>query len=265
MTGWCANQYWWRYTYTLDKEWLRATGYPAIRDCALFYTDFLKKGDDGFYHAFPIQPGRGRLLRQSEGLHRPRADHAAHALLPALRDLRGRGSRSRCRSARGRGVTASIIAPVTTGGPRLALTGLERECHDRNPPEFGYGRPMRAPDPNAKSHGPATATGTTRGTSDNTPGPWLQRLHAGDFNPEVDYPQFRGLVERWRRPGGLLMAMSVANYGHAGAWTESFGAIAALQEMMLQRLGRRAARLPGLAERRWMRGSPRSARKARSS
>lgn len=57
MTGWCANQYWWRYTYTLDKEWLRATGYPAIRDCALFYTDFLKKGDDGFYHAFPSNQG----------------------------------------------------------------------------------------------------------------------------------------------------------------------------------------------------------------
>ena len=34
MTGWATTQYWWRYMYTLDKEWLRSTGYPVIRDCA---------------------------------------------------------------------------------------------------------------------------------------------------------------------------------------------------------------------------------------
>ncbi len=28
-----------------------------IRDCALFYTDFLKKGDDGLYHVFPSNQG----------------------------------------------------------------------------------------------------------------------------------------------------------------------------------------------------------------
>jgi hypothetical protein len=57
MTGWTVNQYWWRYLYTLDRDWLRATGYPVIRDCALFYTDFLKKGPDGRYHAFPSNQG----------------------------------------------------------------------------------------------------------------------------------------------------------------------------------------------------------------
>jgi alpha-L-fucosidase 2 len=57
MTGWAMNQYWWRYLYTLDTEWLRSTGYPVIRDCALFYTDFLQKGDDGLYHAFPSNQG----------------------------------------------------------------------------------------------------------------------------------------------------------------------------------------------------------------
>jgi len=57
MTGWAMNQYWWRYLYTLDKDWLRRTGYPVIRDCALFYTDFLRKGEDGLYHAFPSNQG----------------------------------------------------------------------------------------------------------------------------------------------------------------------------------------------------------------
>ena len=47
-------------------------------------------------------------------------------------------------------------------------------------------------------------------------------------------PPFRALVERWRRPNGVLWGMSVANYGRAGLWTESLGVIGPLQEMMLQ-------------------------------
>jgi hypothetical protein len=57
MTGWAANQYWWRYLYSMDEDWLRTTGYPVIRNCALFYTDFMKKGSDGLYHAFPSNQG----------------------------------------------------------------------------------------------------------------------------------------------------------------------------------------------------------------
>ncbi len=57
MTGWASNQYWWRYRYTLDKDWLRTNGYPVLRNCALFYTDFLQRGDDGLYHAFPSNEG----------------------------------------------------------------------------------------------------------------------------------------------------------------------------------------------------------------
>ena len=41
----------------MDKRWLGETGYPVTRDGALFYTDFLKKGDDGLYHAFPSNQG----------------------------------------------------------------------------------------------------------------------------------------------------------------------------------------------------------------
>ena len=45
---------------------------------------------------------------------------------------------------------------------------------------------------------------------------------------------FRDIVQRWRHPNGLIWGMAVANYGRAGAWTESLGVIAPLQEMMLQ-------------------------------
>ena len=57
MTGWAVNQYWWRYLHTLDKDWLSTTGYPVLRDAALFYTDFLKRGEDGLYHIFPSNQG----------------------------------------------------------------------------------------------------------------------------------------------------------------------------------------------------------------
>ncbi len=62
----------------------------------------------------------------------------------------------------------------------------------------------------------------------------MQRLRGGSFVAESDFPVFRSLVQRWRHPNGLLWAMAVANYGRAGAWTESLGVIAPLQEMMLQ-------------------------------
>lgn len=57
MTGWALNQYWWRYLYSQDKNWLRDVGYPVLREGALFFTDFLTKGEDGLYHAFPSQNG----------------------------------------------------------------------------------------------------------------------------------------------------------------------------------------------------------------
>ena len=57
MTGWASNQYWWRYLYTKDEQWLRNIGYPVLRDCALFYTDFMQKGDDGLFHVFPSNQG----------------------------------------------------------------------------------------------------------------------------------------------------------------------------------------------------------------
>jgi hypothetical protein len=59
-------------------------------------------------------------------------------------------------------------------------------------------------------------------------------MRAGDWAADRDFPAFRGMVARWRRPGGILGGMAVANYGRAGAWTESLGVAAALQEMMLE-------------------------------
>ena len=47
-----AFVYWSNYAYHLDKEWLRSVGYPMVKGCVEFYTNFpnLVKEADGKYH-----------------------------------------------------------------------------------------------------------------------------------------------------------------------------------------------------------------------
>jgi len=47
-----AFQYWLRYEYTLDREWLRDYAYPIIKGAAEFHRNYpnVKKGQDGKYH-----------------------------------------------------------------------------------------------------------------------------------------------------------------------------------------------------------------------
>jgi hypothetical protein len=51
-----AYQYWQRYEFTRDEEWLRSTGYPIIKGVAEFYRNFpnIRKEKDGKYHIYNI-------------------------------------------------------------------------------------------------------------------------------------------------------------------------------------------------------------------
>jgi hypothetical protein len=228
MTGWAMHQYWWRYLYTLDKEWFRATGYPVVRDCALFYTDFLQKRADGLYHIFPSNQGedgftgnpkdytdRAQVMQQMR--YCLRAAILAGEALGIDADLRSQW-RDRLEHAAG-----------DDGKPPLALSGLAKDRNEALPPEFGI----------------ETPTSDYRATSGKTlpelgwyfgqfPLSTLGQLRRGDFNAERDLPGSRHLIEAWRRPNGLIWGMAVDGYGRAGAWTESTGVTAPLQEMMLQ-------------------------------
>lgn len=234
MTGWAMTQYWQRYLCTMDADWLRATGYPVIRDCALFYTDFLKKGDDGLYHAFPSNQGEDGFTGDAKDYtdraqimqfmrYCLRAAIRASEVLDTDGDLRA-AWQDRLEHAAG-----------DDGNPMPELTGLEKQCHEMNPPEFGYGRPYR-PQPETVE-GPAwPPVGDGSWTWYCGQYGWgvMQRLRGGEFIADRDFPVYRKLIERWRHPNGLVWGMSVANYGHAGAWTETLGITAPLQEMMLQ-------------------------------
>ena len=234
MTGWIANQYWWRYRYTLDKQWLRTKGYPVIRDCALFYTDFLKKGDDGLYHAFPSNQGEGGFSgNPKEYTDRTQVmRHARYCLRAAILasealdidpELRAQW-RDRLDHCAG-----------DSGRPPVKLKGIAGHCYAANPPEFATGRPYRPQpaEPKGKPWPPPTSGSHTWYFGQY---PWmtLRRLREGLFIAERDLPVFRDIIERWRHPNGIIWGMAVANYGRAGAWTESLGAVAPLQEMMLQ-------------------------------
>ncbi|MCR4413337.1 MAG: GH116 family glycosyl-hydrolase [Thermoguttaceae bacterium] len=231
MTGWAANQYWWRYLYTLDTNWLRTAGYPVIRDCALFYTDFMRQGDDGLYHVFPSNQGEdGFTGNPKDYTDRPQVmQHLRYCLRAAIlasevlqtdADLRAQW-RERLEHCAG-----------DDGTPPLKLTGIERICHEANPPEFGFGRPYR-PQPD-KPTGPPWPSEPTTWYFGQYPWAVMGRLREGQFVADRDFPVFRDIIRRWRHPNGLLWGMAIANYGRAGAWTESLGVIAPLQEMMLQ-------------------------------
>lgn len=234
MTGWAANQYWWRYLYSMDADWLRATGYPVIRDCALFYTDFMKKGADGLYHAFPSNQGEDGFTGDAKD-YTDRVQvmrHARYCLRSAIQasevlnvdpELRAEW-KERLDNCAG-----------DDGNPPLVLEGGAKAAYEANPPEFGFGRPYRPQ--------PETIEGEAWPPARDGLFSWyfgpygwaaMGRLRGREFIAERDTPVFHRLVERWRHPNGLVWGMAIGNYGHAGAWTEALGVIAPLQEMMLE-------------------------------
>jgi hypothetical protein len=115
---------------------------------------------------------------------------------------------------------------------------LARHFYEASPPEFGDGAPPAGP---VHDDNPEPWPGA---------GQWVDRWYAGQY-PMIAIPNIRGgrldpdrafagmkrIVERWRHPNGLIWAMAVANYGHCGAWTETLGVAAPLQEMLLQSYG----------------------------
>jgi alpha-L-fucosidase 2 len=65
----------------------------------------------------------------------------------------------------------------------------------------------------------------------------IPNIRGGQLDPERVFAGLKRIVQRWRHPNGLVWAMAIANYGHCGAWTETLGIVAPLQEMMLQSYG----------------------------
>ena len=236
MTGWASSQYWWRYLYTKDEAWLRDVGYPVLRDCALFYTDFMKLGDDGLYHVFPSNQGedgfsgdpkdytdRGQVMRHLR--YCLRSALAAAEVLGVDEDLRAQW-RERLDKCAG-----------DDGNPPAKLEGLEKLFAEASAAELGWGRPYRRLPESGGEPWPPLTDGLCTWYCGQYPVAMMGQLRAGVIEPDRAYLGMKRIVERWRHPNGLIWAMSVADYGHCGAWTETLGICAPLQEMMLQSYG----------------------------
>lgn len=223
MTGWAANMYWWRYQYTQDRAWLSETGYPVIRDCALFYTDFLQREPDGLFHAFPSNQGEDGFSGNPEDFRdRPQIiRHARYCLKIAAQAALALG-------------TDTELADTWKG----MVTDLAPDAGnlDENlPPEFyAFDGAVIVKDAAAKPLYLDPESESYRWYPGKLGFNIIQTLRTGQFLPDRDFLPTADLLDRWTHENGLMWAMSVGNYGHVGAWTESLGITGAIQELLLQ-------------------------------
>jgi hypothetical protein len=233
MTGWVVNHYWSRYLHTMDEEWLRTYGYPVIRDAATFYSDFLKEGEDGLYHAFPSGQGEYHYTGDPKDYtDRPQViRHARYTLRYAAEAAKVLDCDAEER-ARWRAILDNLPQVDDLAG----LSEEEKRRYELTPPEF-----LAFEGPRYRSGNGSPAFLLQK--KDNPqwswyfghfPWIWMGHLRNRSFNGDRDYPAVRRFLERWRLPNGLFRAMSLQNYGYAGAWSESMGILAPLQEMLLE-------------------------------
>ncbi len=231
MTGWVASYYWWRYRYTMDAQWLTEIGYPVIRDCGLFYADFLEKRDDGLYHAWPSMQGESMFTGKVEDYtDQPQVlRHARFGLQCAVAaadaldvdpDLREQWQ---------------DILDNLVNTDDLAALGFSDERKRRyalTQPAFLGADVGDGAIPDESATGEYLIPGR-RGCG-FLAWPTMMHIHNDAFEPQRDFDNFTENLRRWRRPGGMIRAWSMASLGCVGSYVESLGMLGPLHALMLQ-------------------------------
>ena len=235
MTGWAVNQYWFRYLYTQDVDWLREVGYPPIRDAALFYTDFLTAGDDGLYHGFPSDQGENQFTPDvAKYIDRPQVMRHVRYCLQTAAEAAAVLDADADLAATCREVLAHF--PVIDDLDAAGFSDEQKRRYPLNPPEFLGWEDTDL----ARSDGQPFALTRDAGNAlwswyfGHFPIRWMVLHRRGRFQADRDFEAARAIIAKWRLPNGLLRAMSRQRYGYAGAWSESLGVLAPVQEMLLQ-------------------------------
>ncbi len=218
MTGWVAAYYYRRWELTGDLKWLAGQGYPVLRELALFYEDFLSPDEMGVYHAFPSNQAESEFSREGATDQPQVLRHAGYAL--------------RCAAA---AASALNIDQESAAGWSLIADHLAEEKNGRTvPPDipaefagFDGGKPLEAPE----------YLSPGRKWFDWYPGqaPYflMTTLANALWDPGRDLKLLRSFLKRWTHENGLAWAMSISNYGHPGAWTETLGFAGVLAALML--------------------------------
>ena len=233
MTGWVSNHYWRRYLYTLDEDWLREKGYPVMRDCALFYTDFLKKWDDGLYHAFPSMQGESFFTGKPEDYtDRPQVvRHAGYCL------------RSTLEAARVLNLDADLQsewqdrADNLVDADNIEGIGLDEEQKRRYflcPPEFMKAYWPELKDPNERYQKRTIENPIWNGIVGFNQAMMVAVRMGGALDPDRDWNMLRDAIKRWTLPNGMQRGLGAEDLGFTGHYAETTGVIAPIQEMMLQ-------------------------------
>ncbi len=216
MTGWVAAWFYRRWDLSRDRRWLTETGYPALRDFALFYTDFLTLEADGRYHAFPSNQGEEDYSLAGTRDQPQVMRHARRALEYA----------SEC------------AAELDTDGElRQQWQTILRQLA----PEAALPIGVAAEFAGFDGGEPAAAKGfLCPGTKyyDWYPGqvPYflMTALRNRRWDSRKDAELLLNFLRRWLLPNGLLQAMPVTHYGHEGFWSEGLGIAGGLTDMLIQ-------------------------------
>jgi hypothetical protein len=219
MTGWVAAYFYRRWRYSLDSDWLKHTGYPALKDFALFYTDFLSEDENGTWHAYPSSQGEVNFTKENCYDQPQVLFHARYALYCAAE------------TADVLKVDRELAAQWRHIAARLPFKGDFMNVPYELPGEFcGFdGKESKSLNVFA------------------IPGTYIHDWYNGHLHFHTmtalrrkwwdiarDFKILRANLHRWGLPNGLLTAMARINYGIPGAWTESFGVLGVISDMLLQ-------------------------------
>ena len=207
-----------------------------MRDCALFYTDFLEKRDDGLYHAFPSLQGEA-FFNGDEALFTDQPQVIRH-IRYCLRTV--------IEAAEALEVDSDLLGEwrdrhdnlmMVDDLDQLDFSEEEKRRYFINPPEFqGQDIGYKFPRPGDPAKFLRREPGGTWGEIGSAGYPWrvMTYLHNRAYEADRDYDGFRDLLLRGRLANGSVPAMSQQGHGYIGLYGESHGVIAPLQEMMLQ-------------------------------
>ncbi len=228
MTGWAPEILWFYYLYTKDISFLRERAYPFIRDCALFYTDFLSRGEDGLYHAFPSCWGEegydGTMEKNIDALQT--MEYASSAMKMAIEAAQILNVDPDLQQAWQDRI--DHLAPGRGESEWRSLPEAKEQAHqDYNFPAFRPGENYRFPNKWSLAQ-------RWWGWMDKLTISWIRDVRGGQFVPDRDLGELVKVLRRWRHPNGLMWPMPIRYYGRAGGWTEVLGIIEPLQEMLLQ-------------------------------
>jgi len=216
MTGWIAAWFYRRWKLTMDREFLEQKAYPAMKKFANFYAGFLVWGDDGHTHAYPSNQGESEFSHDGAYDQPQVLFNAAFALYAASQAARYLGCDSEL-ADKWENLRAHLPAAALVGPPGMAPEFFSFDGH------IPQGMPLFMV-PGNRFHGFYLGQSFFKGAIP---------LHCGDWQKEEWYEPLLDALQRWVRPNGILNGMSLITHGNQGMLTESLGAVALLNSLLM--------------------------------